>query len=73
MELSKEYHAHQKKKAEAQEKLINEEKLKHLNLLQYKSTPENTNLPAEFMPMPGSVPVPKPRDGLVLADHGIPI
>jgi hypothetical protein len=71
-ESSQKYHQAQREAALQQERLENERKLAHLNLIRDKYDEEVPQvIPAEFMPMPGNVPQGKHKDVITLADHGI--
>jgi hypothetical protein len=72
--MSKIYHEQQRELAQAQERLENERKLAHLNLIQESREDDQafpSSIPAEFMPMPGTVPHPQKRDQAILAEQGI--
>jgi hypothetical protein len=72
-EMSQKYHQEQRNKALEKERRVNEQKLAHLKLLR-EATPMEEQLPqvipAEFMPMPGSVPPSKNKDLITLSEHG---
>ncbi|KAJ3254875.1 hypothetical protein HK103_006771 [Boothiomyces macroporosus] len=49
----------------------NERKLAYLNLISYGEDTPESELPAEFMPMPGSIPTPKAINKFVWSDQGV--
>ncbi|KAJ3321920.1 hypothetical protein HDV06_003786 [Boothiomyces sp. JEL0866] len=53
------------------ERLENERKLAYLNLIAYGEDTPESEIPAEFMPMPGSIPPPKAINKFVWSDQGI--
>ncbi|KAJ3270955.1 hypothetical protein HDV01_007285 [Terramyces sp. JEL0728] len=53
------------------ERAENERKLAYLNLISYDENTPESDIPAEFMPMPGSIPAPKAIKKFVWSDQGI--